>query len=76
MADKPTRLTRPIHPVPEFASSALNQRGLMGAYLSRPPYQRNDYIGWINRAMQRLQFPFHLIASWKKRIHQSLDLRL
>jgi uncharacterized protein YdeI (YjbR/CyaY-like superfamily) len=22
----------------------------MDAYHSRPPYQQNDYIGWINRA--------------------------
>jgi uncharacterized protein YdeI (YjbR/CyaY-like superfamily) len=22
----------------------------MGAYRSRPPYQQNDYIGWINHA--------------------------
>ena len=29
---------------------ALNQRGLMQAYRARPPYQQNDYLGWINRA--------------------------
>ncbi len=22
----------------------------MGAYQARPPYQRNDYLGWITRA--------------------------
>ncbi len=33
----------------------------MDAYHSRPPYQQNDYLGWINRAkrdetkMKRLQ---------------------
>ncbi|MPZ48028.1 MAG: hypothetical protein GEU75_01725 [Dehalococcoidia bacterium] len=28
----------------------LTQRGLMDAYLSRPPYQQNDYLWWINSA--------------------------
>ena len=30
--------------------AALVSRGLMEAYLARPPYQRNDYLGWIARA--------------------------
>ncbi len=53
MRDRPMRLTRPIHPMPEFVKDALVQRGLAEAYRSRPPYQRNDYIGWISRAKQR-----------------------
>ncbi|RMF89718.1 MAG: hypothetical protein D6733_05710 [Methanobacteriota archaeon] len=36
--------------MPEFVRQALVDRGLMDAYQSRPPYQRNDYLGWINRA--------------------------
>ncbi len=31
---------------------ALVVRGLMDAYQARPPYQRNDYLGWINRAVR------------------------
>ena len=29
---------------------ALLKNGLMEAYRSRPAYQQNDYLGWINRA--------------------------
>ena len=43
-------LTRDLHPMPEFVRTALEKRGLMKAYNARPPYQRNDYLGWINRA--------------------------
>jgi uncharacterized protein YdeI (YjbR/CyaY-like superfamily) len=43
-------LSRPIHPMPEFVLRALTERGLLAVYRQRPPYQQNDYIGWINRA--------------------------
>lgn len=43
-------LSRPIHPMPDFVWAALTERGLASAYQQRPPYQQNDYIGWINRA--------------------------
>jgi uncharacterized protein YdeI (YjbR/CyaY-like superfamily) len=43
-------LSRPIHPMPDFVLQALTERGLLDAYRERPPYQQNDYIGWINRA--------------------------
>ncbi len=36
--------------MPDFVQDALHKRGLMEAYRSRPPYQQNDYIGWIIRA--------------------------
>ena len=36
--------------MPEFVAKALEAHGLKGAYDARPPYQRNDYLGWINRA--------------------------
>ena len=29
---------------------ALVDAGLMELYEARPPYQRNDYLGWIDRA--------------------------
>ena len=43
-------LTRPPQPMPDFVAEALDAAGLRGAYDARPPYQRNDYLGWINRA--------------------------
>jgi uncharacterized protein YdeI (YjbR/CyaY-like superfamily) len=45
-----SRLTRPRHPMPEIVRDALVENGLIEAYRSRPPYQQNDYIGWITRA--------------------------
>ncbi len=36
--------------MPDFVRDALNANKLMEAYKSRPPYQRNDYLGWISRA--------------------------
>ncbi|MFA5844500.1 MAG: YdeI/OmpD-associated family protein [Coriobacteriia bacterium] len=41
---------RPRYPMPGYVQEALDREGLAGAYLERPPYQRNDYIGWITRA--------------------------
>lgn len=43
-------LTRPKNPMPAAVRDALLARGLMDAYRARPPYQRNDYLGWIARA--------------------------
>ena len=45
-----SRLSRPRYPMPDFVRQALVDTGLMGAYENRPPYQQNDYIGWITRA--------------------------
>lgn len=46
----PSGLKRPRYRMPRFVRDALEQTGLMEAYRERPPYQRNDYIGWITRA--------------------------
>ncbi len=43
-------LKRPLNPMPEFVERALLDHGLMEAYRQRPPYQRNDYLGWITQA--------------------------
>ena len=43
-------MKRPRYPIPDFVRDALTDRGLMDAYRERPPYQQNDYVGWINRA--------------------------
>jgi hypothetical protein len=37
----------------------------MGAYLQRPAYQQNDYIGWITRAK--------MAATRQKRLEQTLN---
>ena len=46
-------LSRPIQPMPEFVKEALEKSHLLDAYKSRPPYQQNDYLGWINRAKRQ-----------------------
>jgi uncharacterized protein YdeI (YjbR/CyaY-like superfamily) len=51
--------------MPGFVKAALLERGLMSAYRERPPYQQNDYIGWITRAK--------LDATRDKRLAQMLD---
>jgi len=56
-------LSRPIQPMPQFVAEALY--GLMAAYKNRPPYQRNDYLGWINRAKRA--------ETKEKRLNQMLD---
>jgi uncharacterized protein YdeI (YjbR/CyaY-like superfamily) len=43
-------MKRPAQPMPAFVAQALQEAGLEDAYAARPPYQRNDYLGWINRA--------------------------
>lgn len=45
-----SKLKRPRYEMPQFVFEALHKRGLMGAYEARPPYQQNDYVGWITRA--------------------------
>ena len=47
------KLKRPRHPMPGFVAEALAARGLMDAYHRRPPYQRNDYVGWITGAKRQ-----------------------
>ena len=41
------------------------ETGLMMAYNNRPPYQRNDYLSWINQAKQD--------ETKQKRLNQMLD---
>jgi uncharacterized protein YdeI (YjbR/CyaY-like superfamily) len=57
--------TRPRYEMPDYIREALSARGLIDAYRARPPYQQNDYIGWITRAK--------LEATKKKRLNQMLD---
>jgi hypothetical protein len=51
--DKYSRLKRPRNPMPDYVRESLIIRGLMDAYLERPAYQQNDYIGWITRAKRQ-----------------------
>ncbi|MCW5877824.1 MAG: YdeI/OmpD-associated family protein [Anaerolineales bacterium] len=45
-----SRLSRPRYAMPEDLAQALKTHQLSQAYQARPPYQQNDYIGWLNRA--------------------------
>lgn len=56
---------RSRHPMPEFVRLALVENRLMDKYEERPPYQRNDYLGWIARAKTE--------ATKTKRLKQMLD---
>lgn len=58
-------LTRQINPMPDWIRSELVSRGLVGTYEARPDYQRNDYLGWIDRAK--------LETTRRKRLDQMLD---
>ncbi len=58
-------LKRAQNPMPDFVVAALENEGLAGAYAARPPYQRNDYLGWISRAKRE--------ATRDKRLRQMLD---
>lgn len=51
--------------MPAAVKAALEQAGLVDTYRNRPPYQRNDYLMWINKAK--------LDATRRKRLAQMLD---
>ena len=57
--------SRPRYPMPDFFREALESRGLLEAYNARPPYQQNDYIGWITRAKRP--------ETQEKRLNQMLE---
>jgi uncharacterized protein YdeI (YjbR/CyaY-like superfamily) len=59
------RMTREIHEMTDEIRAALVKRQLIAVYRSRPPYQQNDYVGWITRAK--------LPATRAKRLSQMLD---
>ncbi len=58
-------LKRLVYPMPEDVLAALESSGLTASYNARPPYQRNDYIGWITRAKRQ--------ETRTKRLNQMLD---
>ena len=65
MKKNTSRLTRPRYPMPAFVKDALLKNNLMDAYNNRPPYQQNDYIGWITHAKRE--------ETQQKRLKQMLD---
>jgi uncharacterized protein YdeI (YjbR/CyaY-like superfamily) len=58
-------LKRELQPMPGFVKTALSKRKLTEAYEARPPYQRNDYLGWIAKAVGP--------ETKQKRLEQMLD---
>ncbi len=58
-------LRRPLIDMPPDVEERLLGLRLMQAYLERPAYQRNDYLGWISRAKRT--------ETREKRITQMLD---
>lgn len=58
-------LTRDRNPMPDDIAARLEAEGLRAAYEARPPYQRNDYLGWVARAKRD--------ATRAARIRQMLD---
>jgi uncharacterized protein YdeI (YjbR/CyaY-like superfamily) len=65
-ADADTRrVRRELHEMPEDVRAALEKKKLMEHYKARPPYQQNDYVGWIGRSK--------LPATRAKRLQQMLD---
>ena len=63
--EKTSRMKRERYPMPDFIRDALAAKKLTAAYDARPPYQRNDYVGWITRAK--------LPETQLKRLVQMLD---
>lgn len=61
---QPSRRKRQQIPMPDFVKKALDEKGLMKAYLNRLAYQQNDYLGWITRAKRP--------ETVKKRLNQML----
>lgn len=58
-------LKRDVYPMPDDVGDRLNAENLMEVYRGRPPYQQNDYIGWITRAKRP--------ETRSKRIQQMID---
>lgn len=58
-------LKRERYPMPSFVKDALMKNGQMDKYLARPPYQQNDYVGWIARAKKE--------ETKQKRLDQMID---
>lgn len=60
-----SRLTRQVYDMPDYVAEALDREALWERYRARPPYQQNDYIGWILRAKRE--------ETRQKRLNQMLE---
>ena len=60
-----SRLKRKRYDMPDDVKHSLVTRKLLQAYQSRPPYQQNDYLGWILQAKRE--------ETRQKRITQMLE---
>lgn len=58
-------LKRDRQQMPDFVKKAILDNGVEDEYDSRPEYQQNDYLMWINNAKQ--------MATKEKRLAQMLD---
>lgn len=58
-------MNRDIHPIPEEVKCAMQEHGVVAAYRLRPPYQQNDYIGWIIQAKRE--------TTRRKRLQQMIE---
>lgn len=56
---------RERYAMPDFIAAALDEANLRERYDARPPYQQNDYIGWITGAKRE--------ETRQKRLAQMLD---
>ena len=65
MQNKFKNLKKPRYPISSFVRQALFENDLMEKYKQRPAYQQNDYIGWINQAVQQ--------KTKEKRLNKMLD---
>ena len=58
-------MTRQVHEIPDYVAAALDENALWERYRARPPYQQNDYIGWIIRGKRE--------ETRRKRLNQMLE---
>ena len=68
------RTMRPRHEMPGVVWSAIVEHGLEDAYRSRPPYQQNDYIGWIMSAKReetRLKRLSQMLEELRQPLHEN-----
>jgi uncharacterized protein YdeI (YjbR/CyaY-like superfamily) len=59
-----SKIERSHYPMPANVRKALTGSKVMSKYKLRPPYQQNDYIGWIKRAK--------LPATKRRRVYQMI----
>ncbi len=62
---KAANLKRLIQPMPAHVRKLLKDKGLEDAYKTRPAYQQNDYLRWIDQAQRE--------ETKEKRLNQMLQ---